>query len=179
MARGFGLAYITLIVLTIPITMRGEKYVQEYVEMGNRREIGLYLKSIAKSGDTVGCEPLGYIGYYSRLPIYDFPGLCNRKVVQYLRTHPHKRHLPAMLAYFHPTFLVLRPWESHSKQHVLRPWITKDYSLIRVFRVPPEKKRQLLYGGNNVDLVFSVYELKSAQDRAADLQRPKPTSELP
>jgi hypothetical protein len=163
-ASAFGVAYVTLIVIAMPVTMRAEKHVQQYVEIENREAVGLYVKSLAKSGDTIGCEPLGYIGYYSRLPIYDYPGLCNRKVVQYLREHPRReRTFALMLQYFHPTFLVLRPWESKTGDQVTLPWISQDYSLIRVFRVPPEKSSQLLYAGSNVDLEFDVFELKSAQ----------------
>ena len=168
LASGFGVAYAALILVPMPVTMRGEKLIQQYVEVENREQIGLYLKSIAKSGDTIGCEPLGYIGYYSRLPIYDYPGLCNRKVVQYLREHRRGHNLGAMLQYFHPTFLVLRPWESRTRQHVMRPWISQDYSLIRIFQSFRRKRSQILDGGRNVDCRFDVFELKSAQSQRSN-----------
>ncbi|HTW65513.1 MAG TPA: hypothetical protein VME17_12880 [Bryobacteraceae bacterium] len=165
-AAGFGALYTAAFLIAMPVTMRAEKHVQQYVEVGNREAIGLYLKAISKNGDTIGCEPLGYIGYYSRLEVYDYPGLCNRKVVEFLRRHPDQRNLPSMLKFFHPTFLVLRPWESQSPAHVTWDWIDHDYSLIRVFQVPRKESRQLLFRGSNVDQVFYVFELKSAQARA-------------
>ncbi len=161
-ATVFGAGYIGLILFTMPVTMRAEKHVQQYVEMENRRAIGLYIRGLAKSGDTIGCEPLGYIGYYSRLPVYDYPGLCNRRVVQFLRDHPEQRGLASMLEYFHPTFLVLRPAERQSRRHVPFPWLARDYSLIHVFRVPPEKTAQLLFAKENVDLEFDVFERNQA-----------------
>jgi len=161
-ANAFGAGYIGLILLTMPVTMRAEKHVQQYVEMENRRAIGVYIRGLAKSGDTIGCEPLGYIGYYSRMPVYDYPGLCNRRVVQFLREHPEQRDLGSMLEYFHPTFLVLRPSERQSRRNVPFPWLARDYALIRVFRVPPEKAVQLLFGKENIDLEFDVYERNRA-----------------
>jgi hypothetical protein len=162
-ASAFATGYVGLILFTMPVTMRAEKHVQRYVEMENRRAIGLYIRGLAKSGDSIGCEPLGYIGYYSRLPIYDYPGLCNRKVVQFLREHRGRHDLESMLDYFHPTFLVLRPSEGQSRRHVRYPWLVSDYSLIRVFRVPPEKTAQLLFARRNVDLEFDVYERNDAR----------------
>jgi hypothetical protein len=164
-ANGFAVAYTASIFIAMPITMRAEKHVQQYVEVENREAIGLYIRGLARSGDTIGCEPLGYIGYYSRLPVYDYPGLCNRKVVQFLREHPAKRDFLSMLQFFHPTFLVLRPWEAQSETGKPHAWIDRDYSLIRVFQVSPEKSRQLLFSDRNIDQKFYVFQRNTAPER--------------
>lgn len=56
---------------------------QRLIEDGVRTKIGLWLKDNAKSpNDTVFLECLGYIGYFSNLKMYDFPGLCSPEVVE-------------------------------------------------------------------------------------------------
>ena len=55
---------------------------QRLIEDGVRRPIGLWLRAHAASPrDTVLLEPLGYIGYFSGLKMYDFPGLCSKEMV--------------------------------------------------------------------------------------------------
>ncbi|MCC6415568.1 MAG: hypothetical protein IT582_06640, partial [Opitutaceae bacterium] len=48
---------------------------QRIIEDGNRRLIGEWLHEHAQPGDSVFMEPLGYIGYFSGLKTYDWPGL--------------------------------------------------------------------------------------------------------
>jgi hypothetical protein len=116
---------------------------------------------VAKATDTIGSESLGYIAYYSRRPIYDYPGLCSRKVVQYLREHPSQRYLVAMMDSLQPTFLVLRPQEYLSADgRILYPWIQRDYELLRVFRVADEKRREIMFSTCNIDFEFHVYRAK-------------------
>lgn len=160
---GAGVAYIVSIVLILPATMRSDKGIQQYVETGGRAEIGRYLGSVALASDTIGSESLGYVGYYSRRPVYDYPGLCSRKVVQYLRDHPQERNLISMMYYLRPTFLVLRPVEYQTADGRIRyRWIEQDYELLRVFRVADAKRREILHSEHNVDLEFDVFRSKRA-----------------
>ena len=162
-AAGVGVAYIASLVWILPATMRSDKAIQQYVEVEGREAIGRYLGCAAKPTDTIGSESLGYIEYYSRRTVYDYPGLCSRKVVQYLRSHPQERNLISMLYHLRPTFLVLRPGEYLTADRRIRyPWIEQDYELIRVFRVPDEKRREILYPAANIDLEFDVYRAKGA-----------------
>jgi len=82
---------------------------QRVIEYGVRKEIGLWLKNHAHAGDSVFMEPLGYIGYYSRLKTYDFPGLSAPEVVAALRSD--SKDFSDLIAKFHPTWLALRPHE--------------------------------------------------------------------
>jgi hypothetical protein len=162
-AAGVGVAYIASLVWILPATMRSDKAIQQYVEVEGREAIGRYWGCAAKPTDTIGSESLGYIEYYSRRTVYDYPGLCSRKVVQYLRSHPQERNLISMLYHLRPTFLVLRPGEYLTADRQIRyPWIEQDYELIRVFRVPDEKRREILYPAANIDLEFDVYRAKGA-----------------
>ncbi len=158
-----GVLYIAAIVAILPYTIPSDKHIQEYIETGGREQVGLYLKSVLRPGETIGSESLGYVGYYSGGLVYDFPGLCSRRVVQYLRIHPQGRNLQSMLEALRPTYLNLRPTEFNDDAgHIRYPWIARDYELVRVFRVPDWQRQQILGSKTNVDLEFDVFRAKSA-----------------
>ena len=161
-----GLIYIAALVSVLPATMRSDKAIQQYVENDGRKQLGLYLAQVSFPTDTIATESLGYVGYYSRRIIYDFPGLCSREVVQYLRTHPNGRNIISMMQTLHPTYLVLRPEEyldSHSNSRY--PWIEQQYDLIRVFRVPDEDRMKILHPNKNRDFEFDLFRAKGAPAR--------------
>ncbi len=157
----YAAAYLAIIVMILPTTFRGERNVQVYVEDQGRKQIGLYLHQVSQPGDTIGCEPLGYISYYSRRTVFDYPGLGNPRVVAFLRANQDKKSLDYVLEHFRPTFLVLRQFEYLNYSALPRnAWIDKDYMAIREFRVPPENVAKLLFPGRNVDLDFIVFRKK-------------------
>jgi len=82
---------------------------QEFVEDGTRREVGLWLRDRVRPGDTVFLEPIGYIGYYSRAHILDFPGLVAPEVVRARRATG--AGFFGCIGSLRPTWLVLRPHE--------------------------------------------------------------------
>ena len=82
---------------------------QIQVENGVRRPIGEWLRAHAAPGDTVFMEPLGYIGYFSGLRTYDYPGLSSPEVVDAVRRVGIR--FPALIRDLKPTWVVLRPTE--------------------------------------------------------------------
>lgn len=86
---------------------------QQVIEYGTRRSIGLWLHDNASRGDTVFLECLGYIGFYSQLKTYDYPGMSSKEVVAEMRRLPvSERHsYGALISALHPDFVVLRPQE--------------------------------------------------------------------
>lgn len=82
---------------------------QAIIENGIRRPVGEWLRANAAPGDTVFLEPLGYIGYFSGLRTYDFPGLSSPEVVAAIRQHGEK-YAP-LIRELNPQWLVLRPAE--------------------------------------------------------------------
>jgi hypothetical protein len=103
---------------------------QRIVENGVRREIGLWLRREAAPGDIVFMECLGYIGYFSQLKTYDFPGLSSPEVVRTVRAGA--RRYTEVIAALRPNWLVLRPHEladpSRPENAALR-----DYQLVRTW----------------------------------------------
>lgn len=82
---------------------------QTLIENSVRREIGLWLKSNARPGDTLFLEPLGYIGYYSQLKTFDFPGLSSPEVAAVVRSGG-KRYSD-IIGRLRPNWVVLRAHE--------------------------------------------------------------------
>ena len=79
---------------------------QHFVEDGNRRKIGEWLHEQAHPGDSVFMEPLGYIGYFSQLKTYDWPGMSSREVVEACRLVG--TDWGDLILFLQPTWVVLR-----------------------------------------------------------------------
>lgn len=109
---------------------------QKYVEDGNRRKIGEWLRGHSQPGDTVFMEPLGYIGYFSGLKTYDFPGMSSREMVAARKKVGVS--WTRIIALLQPNWLVLRPHEAFNlgnEDHVL---MTVSYEAVQEFSVADE-----------------------------------------
>jgi len=103
---------------------------QRLIEDAGRRDLGLWLRAHAAPRDTVFLESLGYIGYYSQLKTYDFPGLSSPEVVAAI--HGGARRYVDLIAQLRPTWLVLRPADVFSPEFAARP-VLRDYVLVRTW----------------------------------------------
>lgn len=83
---------------------------QQVIEFGNRQPLGLWLKEQAEGRrDTVFLECLGYIGFYSGLKMYDYPGMSSPEMVAARRQYGEDWLL--LIRALQPDWLVLRPQE--------------------------------------------------------------------
>jgi hypothetical protein len=149
-------AYLAGFAAVLPTTFRAERNIQELVENRVRKAIGIYL-SQTPPWTTIGGEPLGYIGYYSRRTDYDYPGLCSRKVVRWLEAHQYPRADKELQVweYLQPDYLVLRRREY--EEFAAQPdgaFLLDDYRLEREFSVPPEDQKKLFHPEENIDLDY-------------------------
>jgi hypothetical protein len=133
---------------------------QLVIEDGNRRLIGLYLKERAGPADTVMLEPLGYIGYYSGLKMYDVPGLSSREVVAAVKKYG--LNWARIAEDLKPTWLVLRDSEIVSMKSASPRLLDEDYVLVRVFDVRPRIEAECVYGRPYLefDSCFTVFHLR-------------------
>lgn len=104
---GFAVAgWVGVIMLTLTgataVQMEGK---QRIAYTGNLQRIGQWLKAHAKPTDRVFLEPLGYIGYFSQLPTYDYPGLSSPRMVE---ARKHMNNWSGLLLELEPTWAVLR-----------------------------------------------------------------------
>ncbi|MBX3736397.1 MAG: hypothetical protein KF715_06910 [Candidatus Didemnitutus sp.] len=104
---------------------------QQIVEDGNRRQIGEWLHAQSSPGDTIFMEPLGYIGFFSGLKTYDWPGMSSREMVA------ARRELGtswgAILRYLQPTWIVLRPFEIPRVEREAPDFLHNYYTVAKDF----------------------------------------------
>ena len=151
---------------------------QTIVEDGNRRLIGEWLKANASSArDTAVMECLGYIGFYSNMKIYDYPGLSSPEVVEVLR-HTKTRadythYFPEIVSAFNPDWIVLRPSEVGEVKVVDRELLKDYYHLVKVFDCR-EAIRAIKFlpgrGYQMFDAYFEVYHRNEALPDAPGLR---------
>lgn len=161
-------AYVLCFVIVLPKTFATEKRIQEDVENPVRHKMGFFLGRIMDKDQTVGCEPLGYVAYYSRRTVYDWPGLASRKVVEYSRTHPQGRTLMGMLEFLKPDFVALR--YSEYRDSYEQTWIDADYRIIASFEAPRGTIQDIYGIEQNVDTGFLVLAKRDWNNGAANYQ---------
>jgi hypothetical protein len=125
------LAQLTLL-LGVAWQMRAQ---QAFVETGVRRQVGEWLRQNSQAGDTVFLEPLGYVGYFSQLKTYDFPGLSSPEVVDVVR-HSNKRYVD-IIDQLNPTWVLLRPIEAARSEFQQKP-VLERYELVKSWNALPQ-----------------------------------------
>lgn len=135
---------------------------QEVIENGLRKKIGLWLKEESKSKEeTVFLEPLGYIGFYSELTMYDYPGLCNTAVINARKKLKTESYV-ALINYLQPNWVVFRPWDLGKATGEEAEVFARGYELARTFSQKEQLKELNVYGRNYLayDSEFLVYKKK-------------------
>jgi hypothetical protein len=109
--------------------------------------VGLYLESNVQPGQSVVSESAGYIGFYGRAKLYDFPGLTSRVSVRALRARPaDQRDVADLVAALQPDWIVMRPWELEELRNRF-PAIAANYEVERVFEIRGIPEAQLNVSG--------------------------------
>lgn len=135
---------------------------QKIIENGNRKNIGLWLKeNAATNKDTVFLEPLGYIGFFSQLKMYDSVGLCSAEVVRARKKLKNNATFANLILDLQPDWLVLRPNEINDIQNEKPALLTKLYQTTKFFDVS-EKIREyhFIHGKNYLlcDQTFTIFK---------------------
>ncbi len=160
LATAAALVLVQLSILGCVLVQIGAQ--QQLIEFGQRKAIGFWLKAhAATTHDTVFVECLGYIGYYSNLKMYDFPGMSSDEVVRARRDLNTDKWAPLIKA-LQPDWLVLRPGEIR-KTYSEDGTVFSNYVAVRVFDCS-KAVEQLSFPGRTyleLDDVFVVFHRKS------------------
>jgi hypothetical protein len=137
---------------------------QAVIEDGGRRQIGLWLKQHATPGhrNTVFLECLGYIGYFSGLKMYDYPGMSSPEVVA-ARTQ-YGEHPAVLINVLAPDWVVMRPSEIELVLDA-SPDFANDYEQAAVFDQTDKLAAYRFLPGRGYlryDRVFYVYHRRAS-----------------
>lgn len=132
---------------------------QRIVEDGTRRAIGEWLKAEAAAGDTVFMEPLGYIGFFSRLKTFDYPGMSSREMVQARKAVGEE--WGRLIFELQPRWLVLRPFEVERIERAKPGMLGEHYAVAREFDRRAEVEKLSVRGRPYLehDARFTVFRM--------------------
>lgn len=147
---------------------------QRIVENGNRRLVGEYLKAHSASPrDTAVFECLGYIGFYSNLKIYDYPGLSSPEVVKVLKETKtradYTHYLPEIVSAYNPTWIVLREHERGNFLEADRELLKDYYHLAQTFDCRPAVEAIKFLPGRGYLMFDSFFEVYRRNENLPDL----------
>lgn len=108
MAVGLVLAIAT----PLPWVFEMERTIQASVERDVRQRTAIRLGELVPSDEGVISESAGYVGFYSRVTLFDYPGLTSPTALAALRgLPPGERSLQGLIHQMEAPWLVLRPAE--------------------------------------------------------------------
>ncbi len=153
---------ISLSVFTLITFYHGSRMIriqQRIVEFGNREQIGKWIKANKKPNDTGFMECLGYVGFYSELKTFDYPGMSSIEMVKARKTLKSENYAD-LINYLRPTWLILRAGESSEVAANIPELMQKHYKLVKVFDQREAVNRSTITHGKNylyVDAHFNIY----------------------
>ncbi|MGH9153394.1 MAG: hypothetical protein ACRD03_13570 [Acidimicrobiales bacterium] len=163
-AIGLTAAYAVHLPFTFPI----ERRIQLGIEDRVRREVGSWLAANVEPGESVTSESAGYVGYYGRVKLFDYPGLTSPTVLDALGERPDRRTLEGVVELLRPDWVVLRPFELDTLQATF-PDTAARYVEVRRFGVEeadtPLVRWKVEYG--NIDRQFVVLRRDAARRAGA------------
>lgn len=153
----------------MPLSFVVEGKVQS-VEDQVRTQAALYLKTHVQPGQSVVSESAGYVGFYSGVKLYDYPGLTSRTSVHALQAlPPAERDIPHLIASLRPDWVLLRPWELQALENEF-PDVASEYQVQAVFELPGVPEANLDRPGGTA-LSFGGYEVYNVDTKFTVLKR--------
>jgi hypothetical protein len=133
---------------------------QRIIEEGTRRKIGEWLKAHSKPGDAVFMEPLGYIGYFSNLKTYDYPGMSSREIVASRKAFGEE--WGRLIFDLVPRWIVLRPFEIDRIDRANPVLLHDNYQPVQQFDTLAQVRELNILGRPYLehDARFTVFEFK-------------------
>ena len=155
--RGAAVAISTLLILPFAWTLGLEQKVEVEIDRGVRRPLAWFLDEGAEQ-ESVVAESAGFIGYYSDVLLWDFPGLTSDTSRTALAAMENPT-MQALIEELRPQWIVLRPFELEQLE-ASHGGTASEYRLVREFGGNPTGV--VRFGGlelATIDERFGVYEL--------------------
>jgi hypothetical protein len=153
----------------MPYTFPLEANVQNQVENRVRKPLGLWLHAHVPPGQSVTSESAGYISWYGRVKLYDYPGLTSPTSNDALSRLGHARNnMYELIRVVHPDWIVFRPNELAGFAPY-EPLVAARYHPVIEFKVAPETVHLTRSGVTyvNIDTDFIVLRSLASERQAA------------
>jgi hypothetical protein len=149
-------AVVVAFALPLPWVYRMEREIQVNIEDRVRTAAAASLAAIVPPGEGTVSESAGYIGYPSRVTLWDYPGLTSRTSLAAIRQlAPADRTMSAMIDELKPRWLVLRPGELNDLRARF-PATAALYREVERFGSPVDRIDVLGYRKTTVDGEFMI-----------------------
>jgi hypothetical protein len=110
-----------------------DEVVQHEIEDKVRVPLGLWLHDHVRPGETVVSESAGYVGFYGKVKLYDYPGLTSKEAYQIMKEiGPKHNDIMAEVAMARPDFVVLR-FDEYELLQELHPGLARRYEAVARF----------------------------------------------
>jgi hypothetical protein len=131
-ANALAILLIVAYGMHIPFSFPVQAQIQT-IENRVRKPMSEYLAQAIPDGESVISESAGYVGYYSRAKLFDYPGLTSPTSVKALKQLPREqRRLQWMIGKLQSEWLVLRPRE-YEMLKILLPEVAIRYRIDKTF----------------------------------------------
>ncbi len=149
-ALATGAAVLLAVIYAIPMLwwIPTEARLQHDVENRVRKPLGLWLRAHVPQGESVTSESAGYVGYYGRVKLYDWPGLTSNAVYDAMKQLPQAQDsLLSTIRLVHPDWIVLRPFELQNLRTMM-PTVYARYHVVKAFALPHPIDKPLVNATN-------------------------------
>lgn len=157
-SRAAAIAFAGLFIWPFPYMVVLDREIQHDIEAHVRVPMAKWLHDHVPPGAIVTSESSGYIGYYGRVKLYDYPGLTSKQALDIMEALGWERNsLAYLIRAARPDFIVLRPDERTAVTDQF-PATMADYKTVREFAIPLANA-PLTFGGVamvNIDRDFLV-----------------------
>lgn len=136
-----------------------DRRVQQEIEANVRVPMGNWLRVNVPPGDSVTSESAGYVGYFGRVKLLDYPGLTSGEALEIMRRlGPERNNILELIEAARPDFVILRPAELEAFRR-MKPAVAGEYRDVRRWQYPPDQLDIMKWGGIayvNIDHDFIV-----------------------
>jgi hypothetical protein len=151
-------ALVALFAWPLPAMFVIDRRIQKDIEANVRVPMSVWIRDNVPKGESVTSESSGYIGYYGRPLLYDYPGLTSKRTLKVMQKLGwQKNSMAQLINAMHPDYVVFRPGEFAAFNQTF-PDAAKLYQPVRSFSVDPAKSVTVWHGVAyvNIDREFVV-----------------------
>jgi hypothetical protein len=121
----------------IPFSFPLEARLQHGIEDKVRTRMALWLRAHVLPGQSVSSESAGYVSWYGRVKLYDYPGLTSPTAYRALKRLGHNHNsLSDLVRVLLPDWLVMRPSELRALK-LKYSSVSSDYRIIHEWQLEP------------------------------------------